>query len=84
MFFSVLDVFTKGIRAIQIGDFPDKLGQYQEKLKRLCLAPRAPLTVRTYGCAFQSEVDSRHSTYRVYNVFSKEAENSVESEILFK
>ena len=46
-------------------EIPDELGQYQEKLKRLCLAARAPLTVRTYGCIFQSEVDSGHWLYDV-------------------
>ena len=62
LFFSVLDVFTKGIETIYTVDreIPDELSQYQEKLKRLCLAARAPLTVRTYGCIFQSEVDSGH------------------------
>ena len=52
-FLSVLDVFTKGIWRNIDREIPDELGQYQKKLKRLCLAARAPSTVRTYGYAFQ-------------------------------
>ena len=52
-------------------------------LKRLCLAARAPLTVRTYGCVFQSKVVSGHWSSDL-RCIQEEAENSVESETLFK
>ena len=42
-------------------------------------AARAPLTVRTYGCVFQSEVDSGHWSSDL-RCIQQEAENSVESE----
>ena len=48
-------------------EIPDELGQYQEKLKRIRLAARAPLTVRTYVCVFQSEIDSGHWSYDVFS-----------------
>ena len=53
LFFFVLDIFTKGIWKNLGREIPDELSQYQGKLKRLCLATRAPSTVRTYGYAFQ-------------------------------
>ena len=40
----MIDVFTEGIRANIDREIPDDVGQYLEKLKRLCLAAIALLT----------------------------------------
>ena len=49
----MLDIFTNQIWKNLEREIPDRFSQYQGKLKRLCLAARAPLTARTYGYAFQ-------------------------------
>ena len=53
VFLSTLNVFTGEICRNMVTKAPDEVGQYQKKLKRLCLAARAPSTVRTHGYASQ-------------------------------